>query len=346
MSEPKDPFIQDNDPKAESRKKDHIDLAFRSQVLSAELDPRFYYEPILTAHPKPGSLTPFEFLGKTLRVPMWVSSMTGGTQLARKINQNLARVCAEFGMGMGLGSCRSLLSSDKHKDDFDVRSIIGDALPLYANLGIAQVEQLLNENKTDLISGLVYKLRADGLIIHVNPLQEWLQPEGDLIHHPPFEIIQQLLETIDVPLIVKEVGQGFGPGSLEALLSLPLAAIDFAANGGTNFSRLELFRSDEIQRDAYTPVVHLGHSAEDMVKWTNAIVNKGDTKCREIIISGGIRHFLDGYYLTSLSKLNAIYGQASGFLKFARADYDILKHYTQLQIRGLELAQAFLKIRV
>ena len=89
-----------------SRKSDHIDLAFASQIET--LDTRFYYEPMLTGHPK-GDLEPVDFAGKTMKVPMWVSSMTGGTGKARMINHNLGRLCGELGLGMGLGSCRILL---------------------------------------------------------------------------------------------------------------------------------------------------------------------------------------------------------------------------------------------
>jgi isopentenyl-diphosphate Delta-isomerase len=337
--------LHDNDPSAESRKKDHIELAFQSQVNSGNLDRRFYYEPLLAAHPKPGSLPPLQFLGKTLHTPIWVSSMTGGTQLAGLINKNLAKACAEFGMGMGLGSCRSILSSDKHLHDFQIRNIIGPDLPLYANLGIAQIEKLLFEKSTDLINNLLQKLQVDGLIIHVNPLQEWLQPEGDLITRPPIESIAELLESANYPVIVKEVGQGFGPASMDQLLRLPLAAIDFAASGGTNFSVLELLRADEALRKAMEPVAHIGHDATEMVQWLNIQCENIDLKCRQVIISGGVRDFLDGYYLTELCKLPAVYGQASSLLKYARGDYNDLKIFLQQQIRGLELAHAYLKIR-
>ena len=115
-----------------------------------ELDDRFYYEPLLSAHPS--ETNPVGFLGKKLRAPIWVSSMTGGTELARKINTNLARACREFGMGMGLGSCRSLLDRDEYLGDFNVRELIGDELPFYANLGIAQVEQLIKGGATEKVA--------------------------------------------------------------------------------------------------------------------------------------------------------------------------------------------------
>lgn len=337
--------FSDVDPMAESRKKDHIELAFKSQVDRMHLDHRFDYEPMLAGHPEDNSWPAFNFLGKTLRAPMWVSSMTGGTKMAAIINKNLARACHEFGMGMGLGSCRSLLTGDKHLDDFNVRSIIGDELPLYANLGIAQVEALIKNKETELIDKLIHKLKADGLIIHVNPLQEWLQPEGDVIQAPPVETIAQLLDTSTYPIIVKEVGQGFGPRSIAALLKMPLKAIDFAANGGTNFARLELLRSSEMHSEVYGPVVQLGHSAEEMVGWANDLHGSDSVKCQHIIISGGIKHFLDGYYLISRSKFKAIYGQASGFLKYARDDYETLRYYVNLQIKGLELCRQMLHLK-
>ncbi len=336
-----------DDPNAAARKKDHINLALESQIAQASLDERFFYEPLLAAHPKRGSLKSISFLGKTMKSPLWVSSMTGGTVMANTINHNLARICKEFGMGMGLGSCRQLLRSDEYLKDFDVRSQIGEQAPLYANLGIAQLEQLLDNNEESLIGKMLEKLRADGLIVHVNPLQEWLQPEGDRFEHPPIETIMRLLEKADYPIIVKEVGQGFGYHSLKTLLQLPIEAIDFAANGGTNFAKLELLRSEKNKQDIYGQLAHVGHSASEMVDLTNRIlVELGENiRCEQIIISGGINSFLDGYYLINKLQTNCIYGQASSFLKHAMGDYETLYNYVDTQIQGLELAQAFLKIK-
>ncbi len=338
----------DNDETAVSRKQDHIELAFQSQVSKSVIDDRFYYEPLLAGHPQAGDEAPFEFLGKTMRVPLWVSSMTGGTEYANSINHNLARAAKEFGFGMGLGSCRSLLTSDEYLPDFDVRSVIGDDLPLYANLGIAQLEQLIAENKTDLITALLDKLSVDGLIIHVNPFQEWLQPEGDRFQHPPVETIQRLLDKFpDTSFIVKEVGQGMGYQSLKTLLQLPLAAIDFAANGGTNFAKLELHRSDPAYRAIYAKLANIGHSATEMVDLTNELVATLDTRaiCQQIIVSGGIQDFLDGYYCINKLTVPAIYGQASAFLKHARGAYEPLRAYVAAQVDGLKVARNFLTVK-
>jgi isopentenyl-diphosphate Delta-isomerase len=333
------------DPTSESRKKDHIDLAFKSRTDLFALDKRFYYEPILAGHAIDNTAIATTFLGKKMLAPLWVSSMTGGTKIAAIINKNLARACKEFGLGMGLGSCRSLLHSDEFFEDFNLRKYIGDQ-PLYANLGIAQVEQLIHTNKLHLIAQMVDKLQADGLIIHVNPLQEWLQPEGDRYFTSPLEIIEKTLASLKIKIIVKEVGHGMGPKSLEALISLPIEAVEFAAFGGTNFSKIELYRDTQEKNDWFDSVAHVGHSADEMVDFVNAIAT-GNTEvnCKNIIISGGIKNFLDGYHLIKKCKLNSVYGQASEFLKYAMADYGELQNFVKNQIEGLALANQLLTIK-
>lgn len=335
----------DQDPTATSRKKDHIEMAFKSQI--SELDNRFYYEPLFAAHPGKENLEPFIFLNKKFKTPMWVSSMTGGTELARRINENLARACKDFGFGMGLGSCRQLLFSDEYFKDFDVRKTLGDEQALYANLGIAQLEVLIDRNEIFLIEKMLTKLRVDGLIIHVNPMQEWLQPEGDRFKRPAIDTIATILNNLEYPIIVKEVGQGFGYNSLKTLLQMPLAAVDFAAAGGTSFSKLELLRGSAERQTAFNELAHIGHTAVEMVDFTNQIIDELGEKirCKQIIVSGGIKNFLDGFYCIKKLQLPAIYGQASGLLKYAQGNYDVLYEYVDAQVNGFELAEAFLKVR-
>jgi len=325
------------------RKLEHIKLALDSQTRPAEQDIRFNYEPMLAAHPENLDLS-ISFLGKTMRTPIWVSSMTGGTGIARTINANIARACREFGMGMGLGSCRKILFEKTHWADFNFRDEIGDQ-PFWANLGIAQVEELIASKNTQAIVDLVGELRADGLIVHVNPLQEWFQPEGNRLKQSPLQTIQELLEQIQIKVIVKEVGQGFGPESLQQLLALPLEAIEFGAFGGTNFSKLEMLRNDQEKLEASLPFAFIGQSAYQMVDSVNQILKENPNPvCRQLIISGGIQNALDGYYLTSKSQLPAVFGMASAVLKHASESYESLALFLKNQIQVLNLANAYLKI--
>ena len=325
------------------RKLEHIKLAIDSQTKLAEQDLRFNYEPMLAAHPENPDLS-ISFLGKTMQTPIWVSSMTGGTGVARAINGNIARACREFGMGMGLGSCRKLLFDKTHWADFNFRDEIGDQ-PFWANLGIAQVEELLASKNIQAVVDLVGGLRADGLIVHVNPLQEWFQPEGNRLKQSPLQTIRQLLDQVQLKIIVKEVGQGFGPESLRQLLQIPLEAIEFGAYGGTNFAKLEMLRGDQQKLEASLPFAFVGQSANQMVDSVNQILKENpNLACCQLIISGGIQNALDGYYLTSKSQLPALFGMASAVLKHASESYESLAGFLENQIQALSLAKAYLKI--
>jgi len=325
------------------RKLEHIKLALDSQTKLAEQDLRFNYEPLLAAHPENPDLS-IQFLGKVMQTPIWVSSMTGGTGVAKTINGNIARACREFGMGMGLGSCRKILFDKTHWDDFNFRDEIGDQ-PFWANLGVAQIEELLASKNIQAVIDLVGELRADGLIVHVNPLQEWFQPEGNRLKQSPLKTIQQLLDQVSLKVIVKEVGQGFGPESLRQLLALPIEAIEFGAYGGTNFSKLEMLRGDQQKLEASLPFAYVGQTTSQMVDSVNQILKENpNPACRQLIISGGIQNALDGYYLTSKSQLPAVFGMASAVLKHASESYESLSGFLKNQIQSLSLAKSYLKI--
>ena len=135
-----------------------------------------------------------------------------------------------------------------------------------------------------------------------------------------------------------------GSKSLKRLLQLPIQAIEFGAFGGANFSMVELLRRDKIECDTYKPLAYVGQTAEQMVDAINRLSGCADLVCKQIIISGGIRNFLDGYYLMKKSTVPALYGQASAILKFAKQSYNELFKYIEMQAKGLSLAEAFLRI--
>lgn len=320
------------------RKGDHIELAKKSRTESRSVDTRFNYEPMFFSHPDQDQKWITTWLGFHLDYPVWVSSMTGGTAHAKTINENLARLCGEFKLGMGLGSCRALLSDDSKLSEFAVRKYLGSQ-PLFANIGIAQVEELVFSNQESKLHEMVKKVEADGLIIHINPLQEWFQPEGDRYTRSPLETLNRFLNNVNYPVIIKEVGQGMGPRSLRALLELPIAGIELAAYGGTNFSLLEKLRGTHDQtKEAF---IQVGHTASEMVDILNAL----PTRNKEFIISGGIKDMLDGYELKTKLKANSIIGMASGFLDPALHDYANLQAFFLRSREALLTCKGLMELR-
>ena len=198
----------------------------------------------------------------------------------------------------------------------------------------------------DKISKLIDLLQADGIIIHINPLQEAFQPEGEVFKRPPIDTLQEFLEATNTRVIVKEVGQGMGPESIERLLHLPIEAIEFGALGGTNFTLLELLRSKEKELTAFEAFGKIGHTAEEMTHMINNVVSKTNAySCKQVIISGGITHILDGYNLQQICKLTSVIGMGSALLKLASGEYEVLRSYLQKVEKSYQLASTYLKIR-
>ena len=323
----------------DQRKQDHINLTDISRP-SSQLDLNgLYYEPLFSGHPNSTDTVSHKFIGHNFNFPLWISSMTGGTNLAKKININLAKACAEFKLGMGLGSCRSLIYGNERFEDFNVKKYMGDA-PLYTNFGIAQLEELVDEGKLDKIVEITKKLEAQGIIIHVNPLQEWSQAEGDRFKHSPITTIEQVLDQTNLAVMVKEVGQGFGPNSLRALSKLPLEAIELSGFGGTNFTLLEQLRDNS--NNHFNQLANIGHTNKEMITWINEF-DSTDMKCKQFIVSGGIQDPFQGYILNESLNFNSVIGLASGVLKYAKEDYETLHNFLIEFTQNLLLANNFLR---
>lgn len=323
------------------RKFEHIALANASQTEASLVNNLFDYEPLFAAHPTDTDLS-LDFLGKKMNAPLWISSMTGGTGKARIINENLARVAGEFGLGMGLGSCRPLLDGEGDFEDFNLRKYLGSDVPFFANLGIAQLEEMIDRNELNKLSDMIAKLSADGLIIHVNPLQEWYQPEGDTYKKSPLEVIEKVLAT-QIPVVVKEVGQGFGPRSIKNLLEMPIAGLELAGFGGTNFSKLEKLREKTPNLARENDLMFVGHTALEMIDQINLFndVLNSNCLCKNIIISGGISSTLYGHWLCEKLTLPSVIGRAKAYLDHA-SNYEDLRTLVLGQIDTLKMANNFL----
>jgi isopentenyl-diphosphate delta-isomerase len=173
-------------------------------------------------------------LGARLSAPLLVSSMTGGTERARVVNSRLARAAAGHGIGMALGSGRALLSNPSLLPTYRT----GDRPPLLlGNLGAVQLRLGLGPADAER---LVDVLGADGLVLHLNPLQEAIQPEGETQFGGLLDRIAEVVERLRPrPVVVKEVGFGLGPEDVAQLAAVGVAAVDVAGAGGTNWASVE-----------------------------------------------------------------------------------------------------------
>ncbi|MBE9071283.1 type 2 isopentenyl-diphosphate Delta-isomerase [Microcystis sp. LEGE 00066] len=225
------------------------------------------------------------FLGKSLKAPILISSMTGGTELAHLVNTRLATVAQRYGLAMGVGSQRIALEQPELAPTFAVRSLAPDIL-LLANLGAVQLNY--GCGLEDCLK-LVELLEADALILHLNPLQEWVQSRGDSNFKGLLAKIQQICAQLPVPVIAKEVGNGVSAVMAKQLIEAGVAAIDVAGAGGTSWAKVESQRAkDNRQR-------HLGQVFADWglptAECITAIRSMNSTI--PLIASGGLKNGLD-----------------------------------------------------
>lgn len=326
----------------DKRKNEHILLAQKAQAKDGQKCDSLYYEPLLGAHPAGWKQAGLEklFLGKSLKAPLWISSMTGGSSLAGPLNFILAEACSEFGLGMGLGSMRPLLDSKNHFSDFNLRPILGKDLPLWGNIGLAQVEELLQGSSLSSLDELCESLELDGLMVHINPLQEWVQPEGDRWSRPGIEILLEFEEQFTFPYMLKGVGQGMGPKSIQSLKRLQkIKGIELGAWGGTNFSLLESLRREEDGKH-YQDLSCIGHAIDEMMGW---ILQESsffsESFC--VIVSGGLKDLSKGWRYVQDQSLNCILGQGLAYLKAASQSKQELHGLILSQLNTLAFYKSF-----
>jgi isopentenyl-diphosphate Delta-isomerase len=241
-----DPTLNGHAPAATAgRKADHIRINLQEDVRAKGVDSGFAeYRFLHQALPELdlGAVdTSVEVLGRRLAAPLLISSMTGGTPQARAINRTLAEAAQASGLAMGLGSGRALLEHPDVADTFDVRPLAPDAL-LLANLGAVQLNKGVTVNDCRRLVG---RLGADALVLHLNPLQEALQPEGDVDFGGLLGRIEALCGRLEVPVVVKEVGWGIAPDTVRRLVDAGVAAVDVAGAGGTSWSEVERHRIED-----------------------------------------------------------------------------------------------------
>jgi isopentenyl-diphosphate delta-isomerase len=178
------------------------------------------------------------FLGRRMRAPLLISSMTGGAPDVGRINLALAEGAQTLGLAMGVGSQRSAIRDERLAFTYQVRRV-APSIPLLANLGAVQLNYGYG---VDECRRAVEMIEADALILHLNPLQEAVQPEGDTRFRGLLQRIELVCASVGVPVIVKEVGNGIGASTARRLVDAGVWGIDVAGAGGTSWSEVERFR--------------------------------------------------------------------------------------------------------
>jgi isopentenyl-diphosphate delta-isomerase len=230
--------------KTVSRKKQHVDITLNRDV--GFRDKRSGLERFEFVHNALPELdlaeidTSTTFLGHTLSIPFMVSCMTGGYAGALAINRGLAEICAEMGLALGVGSQRQVLQSKEFRRTFSIVREVAPSIAVVGNIGAAEVASM---KTADPVRELVDLIRADAFAVHLNPVQEFLQPEGTPRFRGVLEGIRMLVRSLGVPVIVKEIGAGISRQVAQRLLDAGVTIIDVAGAGGTSWAGVEALRS-------------------------------------------------------------------------------------------------------
>ncbi len=293
-----------------SRKADHIRINLEEDVRSGLTTGLERYHFIHQALPEL-NLEDVDLyvplFGRQLAAPLLISSMTGGTEEAQRINQVLAQAAQITGIAMGLGSQRAALEQPELAPTFQVRKYAPDIL-LFANLGAIQLNYGYG---LDQCLRAVEMIEADALILHFNALQEAVQPEGDTRFAGLLDKIRQICQALPVPVIAKEVGWGFSEQNARELEDAGVAAIDVAGAGGTSWTQVEMHRAQsESQARIAASFLDWGISTAE------AILNVRRAAPGLIIFaSGGLRSGVD--IAKSIALGATLGGMAGPFLKAA-----------------------------
>jgi len=250
------------------------------------------------------------FLKKRMRAPLVISAMTGGAREAEKINITLAEVAERMGLAMGVGSQRAAIEDKSLVRTFRVVRDSAPSIPLMANLGAPQlgagwgIKEALEA---------VDMIEADGLAIHLNPLQEALQPEGEPRYRGVLEKIREIKEALGVPLIVKETGAGVSSEDAKRLEDAGVNVLDVAGAGGTSWAAVEHYRAKDLGEDAG---IRLCKTFWDWgIPSAASIAECAWSSSLPLIASGGIRSGLDAAKAIALGA--DLVGVALPFLKAA-----------------------------
>ncbi len=267
------------------------------------------------------------FLNHRFNAPIIIDSMTGGTPEASIINARLAEVAEELNLGMGVGSQRAGLVSDALVESYAVARDKAPNAFLIANIGGVQLKQLT----LDDIKKVIDMIKADALAIHLNPLQELIQPEGEPRFKGIYSRIAEVVKSVSIPVIVKEVGAGISRDVAVRLELAGVKAINIAGAGGTSWAGVEKLRADNASNELKS---HLGEMLWDWGIPTAVALLDAKSKVRTgIIASGGLRNGLDVAKCIALAA--DMCALAYPFLKHADESKESALKYAKILIEEL-----------
>lgn len=294
----------------ESRKADHIRIVLGEDVAAKGVATGF------AAYRLPHAALPeidladvdtrTTFLGKTISAPLLISSMTGGAGVAAQINMALAEAAEALGLPMGVGSQRAAVVDARLAETYQVRRV-APRIPLLANLGAVQLNYGFG---VEHCRRAVDMIEADALILHLNPLQEAVQPEGNTNFKDLLPKIEQICRELEVPVVVKEVGNGISARDAQRLYDVGVRVIDVAGAGGTSWSEVERFRQpDDNGRRVAAAFAGWGLPTTECVREVRATLPEAT-----VIASGGVRTGVD------IAKAIALGADLAGTAKPALVD--------------------------
>ena len=319
------------DPSITNRKSDHIRINLKEDVDSTLTNGLEQVHLIHQALPEL-SLNDVDLsqtlFGKRQQVPLLVSSMTGGTAEAARLNRILATAAQEVGLAMGVGSQRAALKDSAAADTFKVRQYAPDVL-LFANLGAVQLNYGYG---IDECRRAVEMIEADALILHLNPLQEALQPEGDVDFSGLANRIAEISQSLTVPLVVKEVGWGISVQAAQMLHAAGVDAVDVAGAGGTSWSQVEMHRiEDPYRSETAGAFIDWGIPTAQSIRNVRSV-----SEDWPVFASGGLRNGIDVAKCLALGA--SLGGMAGVFLKAADESLEAAVRTMQMLVEQVRIA--------
>ena len=270
-----------------NRKKDHLDICVNKDKYNVESSITSGFENIHFIHEAMPELneeninTKITFLDHEIKLPLFISCMTGGSTGGLKVNIELAKAAQSAGIPVGLGSIRILFREPEYFEQFHIKPIAKD-VPVLANIGSVQIRDI----EHNLIYEMIKRLEVQAIVIHLNPGQEIFQPKGDRDFIGIFNAVSKFTDKSPVPVIVKETGFGIRASRIRQLLNTGVSYIDLAGAGGTNWITVESHRLTGEEAKI----------AKEFSSWgipTAMLMDSIGSMDNRILASGGLRNGID-----------------------------------------------------